>query len=291
MEPSLREPAPGVFARTAANKAADLAAVGEAVPVEDLGAHLSTSALAEPAHERLFDERGWLVPRVLLELVHARFDLQDDFAMRVEHLNNPGIEPSGQFWPNASSPPTLWHQVMAKVLQEAPAVSGQHIPRLQELRALPPQSPASFLLRAGSTNDLEDIAMIAHHVVNKQQAEFADVAFVGLASPVESLRSCHQAFDSDGLELSVEAVSKPAGFLQAGHSVPNTCKRFHCAKDFLAIRFAEVLWRPAIKGHRDRSPGHFEVQSSANHPCCFPGRFHYPPRKALRRFEQVFLHD
>ena len=38
----------GVFARTAANKAADLAAVVEAVPVEDLGAHLGASAFAAP---------------------------------------------------------------------------------------------------------------------------------------------------------------------------------------------------------------------------------------------------
>jgi hypothetical protein len=68
----------GVFAWTAADKAADLAAVVEAVPVEDLGAHLGASALAEPAHDRLFDERCGLAGRVLLELVHVCFDLQDD---------------------------------------------------------------------------------------------------------------------------------------------------------------------------------------------------------------------
>ena len=221
---------------------------------------------------------------VLLELVHARFDLQDDFAMRVEHLNNPGIEPSDQFWPNASAPPTFWLQVMAKVLQEAPAVSGQHIPRIQKLRALPPKSPASFLLRAGSTNDLEDIVMIANHVVKKKQAEFADVAFVGLAPPVESLRSCHQAFDSDGLELSVEAVSKPAGFLHAGHSISKTCKRFHCAKDFLAIRFAEVLWRPAIKGHSRSQPRQLRGPEQRKSPLLFPRPFSLSSQKGPQTF-------
>jgi hypothetical protein len=63
-------------------------------------------------------------------LLHARFDLQDDFAMSVEHLNNPGIEPVDQFVPSADSPPALGYQVMTKVLKEAPAMSGQHVARL-----------------------------------------------------------------------------------------------------------------------------------------------------------------
>ena len=214
-----------------------------------------------------------------------RFDLQDDFAMRVEHLNNPGIEPGDQFGPAAGSPPALGHQVMAKVLQEAPAVSGEHIARLQELRTLPPLSPASFLRWAGSAHDLEDIAMLAQHVVNKLQAEFAGIAFVRLAPPVECLWGHDQAFDSGGLELPLEAVSKPAGFLHAEHPITKTCKRLHRAKDFLAVRFAEVSRRLPTEGHRDRSPGNFEVQSNANHTCCFFSRFHYPPSKALRRFE------
>jgi hypothetical protein len=174
---------------------------------------------------------------------------------------------------------------MAKVLQEATAVSGQHIARLQELRALSPLRPPSFLLRARRTQDLEGIVMIAQHVVNKQQAEFADIAFVGLAPPVEGLRSRHQAFDSGGLEIPVEPVSKPAGFLHADHPVSKTCKRLRRAKDFLAARFAEVSWRPPSEGHRDRSPGNFDIQSNANHACCFSSCFQYPPSKALRRFE------
>jgi hypothetical protein len=150
----------GVFAWTAANKTADLAAVIEAMPVEDLGPHLGTSVLAKPAHSRLFDEGCAFAGRVLLKLIHACFDLQDDFAMRLQYLNNPGIEPGDQFGPSASSP-ALGHEVVAKVLQEASAVSGQYIARLQELRALAELSPASFLLRAGGAHDLEDIAMIA----------------------------------------------------------------------------------------------------------------------------------
>jgi hypothetical protein len=38
----------GVFARRAPDKAADLVAVVEAVPVEDLGAHLGASPIADP---------------------------------------------------------------------------------------------------------------------------------------------------------------------------------------------------------------------------------------------------
>jgi hypothetical protein len=87
--------------------------------------------------------------------------------MSLEHLNNPGIEPGDQFAPSADSPPALRHQVMTKVLQEAPAMSGQDVARLQELRALPPLSPTSFLLRTGGTHDLEDLAILAQDVVNK----------------------------------------------------------------------------------------------------------------------------
>ena len=167
----------GVFARTAADKATDLAAVVEAVPIEDLGVHLGASALAEPAHGRLFDESCALAGRVLLELVHARFDLQDDSAMRVEHLNNPGIEPGDQCGPTAGSPPALGNQVVGKVLQKPPAVSGQHIARLEELRALPPTSPASFCSELGARTTLKT-SRCAQHPIKKLQAEFAGIPFV-----------------------------------------------------------------------------------------------------------------
>ena len=62
MEPSLRESPLEYSLGAAADKAADLAAIVEAVPIEDLGVHLGASALAEPAHGRLFDESCvWLV--------------------------------------------------------------------------------------------------------------------------------------------------------------------------------------------------------------------------------------
>ena len=57
--------------------------------------------------------------------------------MRVEHLHNPGIEPGEQCGPTVGSPPALGNQVLAKVLQKPPAVSGQHIARLEDLRVVP----------------------------------------------------------------------------------------------------------------------------------------------------------